>query len=177
MGRKISISCCAPLGRESKSELLVSRARVRAGGTSASPGERNTPRICGLRRGGIPLRQGFVCGRVDGPSSLTAGPAQKPRPAMRCTRERPKRAVELVPGPKQLCERADVIIAVTPGRAALPALRAVLRTCVQTTFTSMPAPLRSGHGAGGPHARSKAGFVDAGDHGDGAARGHQVLTV
>ena len=35
--------------------------------------------------------------------------------------------IEIAATPKELCQRADLIIAVTPGKAALPALRAVKR--------------------------------------------------
>lgn len=86
--------------------------------------------------------------------------------------------VELVSRPKQLCERADVIIAVTPGRAALPALRAVLpylradHIYVDASTASVKAMEQAGRMLEG-----KAGFVDAAIMGTVPLNGIKVLTV
>lgn len=86
--------------------------------------------------------------------------------------------VELVARPRQLCERADVIIAVTPGRAALTALRAVLphlredHIYVDASTASVKAMTQAGRLLEG-----KAGFVDAAIMGTVPLNGIKVLTV
>lgn len=86
--------------------------------------------------------------------------------------------VELVSRPKQLCERADIIISFTPGRAALSALRAVLpylradHIYVDASTASIKAMEQADRMLDG-----KAGFVDAVLMGAVPLEGIKVLTV
>ncbi len=86
--------------------------------------------------------------------------------------------VQLVASPRELCERAELIVAVTPGRVALPALRSVrpyLRArhiYVDASTAAVKAMEQAGRMLAG-----KAGFVDAAIMGTVPLNGIKVLTV
>lgn len=86
--------------------------------------------------------------------------------------------VELLASPKALCERADLIVAVTQGSAALPALRSVkyhLRSnhiYVDASTAAVKAMEQAGRLLEG-----KAGFVDAAIMGTVPLNGIKVVTV
>lgn len=86
--------------------------------------------------------------------------------------------VRLVASPRELCECAELIVAVTPGRAALPALRSVrpyLRArhiYVDASTAAVKAMEQAGRMLAG-----KAGFVDAAIMGTVPLNGIKVLTV
>ena len=106
------------------------------------------------------------------PSGAKAAPDDPIR--MRAT----EAGVELVSSPRELCQRARLIIALVPGQAALRALRSVraylgaAHVYVDASTAAVKAMERAGQMLAG-----KSGFVDAAIMGTVALNGIKVLTV
>jgi 3-hydroxyisobutyrate dehydrogenase-like beta-hydroxyacid dehydrogenase len=120
----------------------------------------------GLRDAGLP---GIVAYSRSGAKAAADDPLR---------RRAAEAGVELLAGPKALCERADLIIAVTQGSAALPALRSVRRYLqpghiyVDASTAAVKAMEQAGRLLQG-----RAEFVDAAIMGTVPLNGIKVITV